>query len=67
MRAPLMKRPPSRTALLRHQTMLLRTLADLRAGRNCDHLAPEELAWVMAGLEQRLVEVNAQIEGHPQG
>jgi len=61
-----MKRPLSRTALRLHQTIILRSLDDLRAGRKVDHLPPEEVASMIAALERRLDEVNSQLEEQPE-
>lgn len=61
-----MKRIPSRHALRWHQATILQTLADLRAGRKVDHLPQEEVAQLIAGLEQRLVEVNRRLGEQPE-
>ena len=48
-------------ALRRHQATITQTLADLRQGRKVDHLPEEEIALLIAGLEQRLAEINSRL------
>lgn len=51
----------SRRALRRHQLVIERSLADLKAGKKTDHLSSDEVSQMIVGLENRLTEVTATL------
>jgi hypothetical protein len=56
------KMPLSPVSLLRHKTTLERTLRDLHARMRFDHLGEDEIAQIVQSVEQRLAELNAELE-----